>query len=50
MVLVKDGEDDETRFKAGVAVVAATVVGGGNLAPLVEVIVYDTLVECSVME
>lgn len=48
MVLVRDGEDDATRFNVGVAV--ATVVGGGNLAPLVEVTVYDTLVECSVIE
>lgn len=48
MVLVKDGEDDATRFTVGVVV--ATLLGGGNLAPLVEVIVYDTLVECSVIE
>lgn len=56
VVLFRDGEDDGIRFAVVVGVVDAelvviVVVGGGNLGPLVvEVIVYDTPIECSVIE
>lgn len=55
MVLVKDGEDDATRFVVVVGVVDAELllaaVGGGNLGPLgLVVTVYGMPVECSVIE